>query len=407
MIPLRAVTFCTLLCSGLGLIPLTGVRRRVRSKQNLQPPTAQIKMEVIDSSTIDRRAVLAATVLGTTASSLPSAALDFRSWERVSLPSSSTLYDIDFDTAEHGYLVGARGTLLETIDGGKSWKPRTFANLDEEEELGYRFEKVSFKDGEGWVIGKPAILLHTQDAGKSWERIPLSPKLPGEPNGIVALGNNKAEMTTSSGSVYQTTNGGRNWKAQVKETIDATLNRVSSSGVSGASYYTGQVTNLKRDDTSGGYLAISSRGNFYLTWQPGQDFWIPHNRNTPKRIQSMGFVKNDANNGLWMTLNGGALSISNPNPDLTTENPQFNFVNLNSGGYGVLDLAWRDDNEVWAVGGAGTMYVSYDGGKTFKFNKSADDAPGNLYNVRFFDKNRGFVLGSDGILLKYVGGTSS
>ena len=85
--------------------------------------------------------------------------------------------------------------------------------------------------GEGWIIGKPAILLHTRDAGTSWERIPLSPKLPGDPYGIVALGPGKAEMSTSAGAIYTTENAGRNWKAEVRETIDATLNRVSSSGV--------------------------------------------------------------------------------------------------------------------------------------------------------------------------------
>jgi len=86
---------------------------------------------------------------------------------------------------------------------------------------------VSFKDKEGWVIGKPPVLLHTTDAGKSWERVPLSPKLPGEPSSILALGASQAEMTTSAGAVYITSNAGRNWKAQVKETIDATLNRIS------------------------------------------------------------------------------------------------------------------------------------------------------------------------------------
>jgi len=312
---------------------------------------------------------------------------------------STTLFDIDFDTSDHGYVVGAKGTFLETVDGGKSWKPRVFANLDAEESVGYRFEKVSFQDGEGWVVGKPPILLHTTDAGKSWERIPLSPKLPGEPTGVTALGKAKAEMTTSTGAIYTTDNGGRNWKAQVKETIDATLNRVSSSGVSGASYFTGSVATIKRDAKTGAYLAVSSRGNFYLTWQPGSDFWLPHNRASPKRIQAMGFVDDDAAKGLWMTLNGGALALAD-NADLTAETPNFQTSSLNSGGYGILDVAWKNENEVWAVGGGGTMYVSKDGGKTFKFDDSADKIPGNIYQVQFFKNGAGFALGSDGVLLK-------
>ena len=50
-------------------------------------------------------------------------------------------------------------------------------------------------------------------------------------------------MITSQGAIYTTVNGGLNWKAQVKETIDATLNRVSSSGTSGASFFTGKIAN--------------------------------------------------------------------------------------------------------------------------------------------------------------------
>jgi photosystem II stability/assembly factor-like uncharacterized protein len=50
------------------------------------------------------------------------------------------------------------------------------------------------------IAGKPAILLHTKDGGKQFERIPLSPKLPGDPSAIYSTGPNKAEMITTQGS---------------------------------------------------------------------------------------------------------------------------------------------------------------------------------------------------------------
>merc|ERR1719203_2483923 len=283
-------------------------------------------------------AVVGAAALG---SNVPSAKAATQMWKQVKVPFEDTIYDIDFDTADHGYLVGARGSFAETNDGGKTWEPRSFQNLDAEEEVNYRFTEVSFSGGEGWVLGKPALMLHSKDASKTWERIPLSPKLPGDPNGITCLGPNSAEMTTSTGAIYVTENAGRNWKAQVKETIDATLNRISSSGVSGASYFTGSIVNEQRD-TKGAYLAVSSRGNFFLTWEPGQDFWIPHNRGTPRRIQNMGFVRGDIQNGLWMTLNGGKLLVTDPNPNLNAEEFPFREASIKTGGYGITDVAWRD-----------------------------------------------------------------
>ena len=357
---------------------------------------------ISQSGSIAAAATLASS--GSLATPMPVEAASSKMWDKIEVPFEDTIYDIDFDSATHGYIVGARGSFAETNDGGLTCEPRSFQNLDAEEEVTYRFTQVSFTDGEGWVLGKPTLMLHTKDSGKTWERIPLSPKLPGDPASIIGLGPNQAEMTTSSGAVYITENAGRNWKAQVKEAIDATLNRISSSGVSGASYFSGQIINQKRD-SDGSYLAVSSRGNFFVTWEPGQDFWIPHNRGTPRRIQSMGFVQDDIRRGVWMTLNGGKLLISPKDVDLQKEDTDFVESNIKTGGYGITDVAWRSDDEIWAVGGSNTMYVSKDGGKTFSFDKSANKFPGNLYNVKFFKEygNIGFSLGSNGTLLRYRG----
>lgn len=360
----------------------------------------------------DRRSFVGQTAAATAAVSVaniagnvaPAEAASTKYWKQVQIPFDDTLYDIDFDSATHGYLVGARGAFAETTDGGKTWEARSFSNLDPEEEVTYRFTIVSFKDNEGWVLGKPSLLLHTKDEGKTWERIPLSPKLPGEPSSVKALGPSMAEMTTSSGAVYTTENSGRNWKAQVKETIDATLNRVSSSGVSGASYFNGAIINQVRDET-GAYLAVSARGNFFLTWEPGNDFWVPHNRGTPRRIQNMGFVQDNIKKGIWMTLNGGKLLIAPEGTDLSKDDAKFDEKKIKTGGYGITDVAWRNEKEVWAVGGSNTMYASFDNGENFSFDKSANNIPGNLYNVKFFKEfnNMGWALGSNGLLLRYVG----
>ena len=62
---------------------------------------------------------------------------------------------------------------------------------------------------------------------------------------------------------------GQRWKAAVEETVSATLNRTVSSGISGASYYTGSFASMARSPY-GDYVGVTSRGNFYMTWQPGQ-----------------------------------------------------------------------------------------------------------------------------------------
>ena len=326
-------------------------------------------------------------------------------WEKVDLPLEPgvILLDIAFtdENAQHGFLLGTRQTILETFDGGKTWDAKDLGQDVIDDEVNYRFNSVSFNGDEGWIVGKPAILLHTVDAGKTWERVGLSPRLPGIPVLITATGDNGvAEMVTDQGAIYLTTDAARNWKAAVEETVDATLNRTVSSGVQGASYYTGSFSTVSRNPETGEYIGLSSRGNFYMSWAPGQAYWQPHNRSSARRIQSMGWRKDG---GVWQLTRGGGIYLSDTKA-LPEEDDEFTEGKIGSRGYGLLDLGSNaSGTKYFTVGGSGSVFSSEDKGKTWKRDRGPDEVAGNLYKVAFAKDDVGFILGNDSILLRYRG----
>lgn len=304
---------------------------------------------------------------------LPSTA--FNPWKVVTVPTEANLLDIAFtdERSAHGWVVGTSASLFESTDGGETWEERTL-ELDQP----YRFTSISFSGEEGWIVGQPSILLHTDNAGKSWSRIPLSEKLPGSPNTVEALGSQAAEMTTDIGAIYRTADGGKSWKAMVEEAV-------------------GVVRNISRSP-NGEYVAVSARGNFYSIWKPGQEAWEPHNRNSSRRLQNMGFT---ADGRLWLLARGGIIQFADAEtPDTWGEaiNPEF------STSWGLLDLAYRTPNEVWVAGGSGNLLLSQDGGKTWEKDRFVEDVPSNLYRIKFFGNEKGFIIGQQGTLLKYVSG---
>lgn len=293
-------------------------------------------------------------------------------WAVITLPTEAKLLDIAFtDDSQHGFLVGSKATLLETNDGGDNWQPLKLS-LDDDR---YRFDSVSFAGKEGWIVGEPSLLLHTTDAGHSWSRIPLSEKLPGNPIAIHALAENIAEMATDVGAIYKTVDGGKNWKAQVEAAV-------------------GVVRNLERSP-DGKYIAVSAKGSFYSTWEPGQNAWVPHNRNNSRRLENMGFGDNGQ---LWLLARGGQVQFSDltkPEEWLEAQNPEL------STSWGLLDLAYRTPNEIWLGGGSGNLLRSADGGKTWEKDRAVEEVAANLYKIVFLQPDQGFIIGDHGVLLKY------
>lgn len=294
-------------------------------------------------------------------------------WEVIALPTEASISDVAFvQGGEHGWLVGSRTTILESTDAGQTWDPRIL-ELGEQR---YTFTSIDFQGEEGWLVGQPSIMLHTTDGGTSWSNIPLDPQLPGQPLLITAVGNQSAELATDIGAIYRTDDGGEHWQGLVQSAV-------------------GVVRNMTRN-ADGRYVAVSSRGNFYSTWLPGQEAWQPHNRENSKRLQNMGFGKDGL---LWLIARGGQMQFGTEKTEYEEWSEPINPELASS--WGLLDVAYRTPEELWVTGGSGNLLMSPDGGETWFKDKAVENVPTNFYRIKFLEGDRGYVLGQRGYLLRY------
>jgi photosystem II stability/assembly factor-like uncharacterized protein len=299
------------------------------------------------------------------------AAAETSPWQPIDLHTSANPLDLAFTDADHGFLVGSNRMILETQNGGSSWSERS---LDLPEEENFRLISIDFDGQDGWIAGQPGLLMHSIDGGQNWTRLFLDTKLPGEPYLITALGPNSAELATNVGAVYRTRDGGGSWEAEVSDAA-------------------GAVRDLRRSD-DGRYVSVSSLGNFYASWDPGQDVWQVHQRVSSQRLQSIGYQPDGR---LWMLARGAQIRF-NTNDDESWSKPIIPITN----GYGYMDLAWTPDGAIWAGGGNGTLLVSRDGGESWQRDPVGAEQPSNF--TRFEQANgKAFLLGERGILLRWQG----
>ncbi|WP_320677446.1 photosynthesis system II assembly factor Ycf48 [Prochlorococcus sp. MIT 1300] len=300
----------------------------------------------------------------------------FSPWESIELNTQANPLDLDFVDDQHGFLIGTNRLILETNDGGITWNERTL-QLPEEEN--FRLISIDFKGNEGWIAGQPSLVMHSTDAGKNWTRLVLGSKLPGDPYLVTTKGINSAELATTAGAVYSTSDGGETWEGKVSDA-------------------SGGVRDLRRGP-EGGYVSVSSLGNFFATLEPGEEAWQPHQRASSKRVQSLGYQPNGE---LWMLSRGAEIRFNKEAGDVESwRKPVIPIIN----GYNYLDLAWDPNGTIWAAGGNGTLLFSNDDGDSWEIDPVGDAEPTNLIRILFdtgTDKTKGFVLGERGHLLRWT-----
>jgi len=106
-----------------------------------------------------------------------------------------TLTDVVFADPDHGWIIGDRGTLLATVDGGRTW-------TRQEAHTTNRLNEAFFADAKaGWIVGDGGTILATTDGGASWRRQKADP---GVSRDFVTLApaNRRLYAFTSDGYVF-------------------------------------------------------------------------------------------------------------------------------------------------------------------------------------------------------------
>ena len=69
--------------------------------------------------------------------------------------------DVFFLDAKHGWIIGEKGTILYTSDGGTNWETQNSSTTA-------RLNKMQFKNKkQGWIVGDEGIFLHTENGGEN------------------------------------------------------------------------------------------------------------------------------------------------------------------------------------------------------------------------------------------------
>src|SRR5207245_1583881 len=97
-------------------------------------------------------------------------------WALTVVSGAPSLRAIEMVNAQVGYVVGASGTILKTVDGGGSWQGQSSGTVA-------TLNAVRFVDEQdGWAVGDGGTALSTTDGGSSWLPVGLV-----TPNALLAV----------------------------------------------------------------------------------------------------------------------------------------------------------------------------------------------------------------------------
>lgn len=129
-----------------------------------------------------------------------------RSWNQAEVPTRATLTGVYLHDKTLGWAVGHDQVILRTKDGGKTWQL-----LDAQPEAESPLLDIWFADAQhGFALGAYGLFLETEDGGETW-----SERRVGDGdfhlNKIIHAGGSRLFIAGEAGTLLRSDDGGKNW----------------------------------------------------------------------------------------------------------------------------------------------------------------------------------------------------
>jgi photosystem II stability/assembly factor-like uncharacterized protein len=277
------------------------------------------------------------------------------------------LESVDFPVdAMTGYAAGSSGTILKTVNGGIRWDPlnsRTFEDL----------ETIMFPDDTkiGYVVGNAGTILKTTDGGQNWE--PLDSGTTVKLRGVYFVpGTSIGYVVGGGGTILKTTDRGETWQSQDSGTFQIL-----------------ESVHFPTDPWTG-YI-VGRNGTILKTTTAGSG-WVHQGAPTDKDLEDVCFPENDLTGyivgddaTMLKTYSGGSFWFAQ-NPGTPRTLRGISFPGFSLVGY--------------VVGNSGVIRKTVDGGEHWLPQGAAFNA--TLRDVQFPVFETGYIVGSNGVILKWV-----
>lgn len=231
------------------------------------------------------------------------------SWRQVKVPVSKTLSAVYFPSVNIGYAVGQDNIILKTEDSGENWRlvnidpdietpenrrksfsdePDTCSGAQQKDNCLIPLLAVYFRDDRnGLAVGAFGQALSTNDGGETWRWRPLprakvkdefeDPKNPNDDfieeqahlNGITQTPNGNIYVAAEYGTVYRSTNGGKNF-TPLRTGYNGSFWGALALGNSVLAY--GMRGNIWRSDNNGSTWRQLDTGKAQQSFQDGARF---------------------------------------------------------------------------------------------------------------------------------------